>query len=330
MIDGLDLDFPNFNPPASTGALAIEVAETVKLANVRISHPSAGANNNASLRLNGRVNAVLLDHVHTSGDVVVNDYVAASFTVDTGTDVLTAASHGLLDGDLVQLWNSTPANLPAPGVNYKLYWVVSATTNTFQVSDTKGGTAVNFTSAGSGTHSAYRVLHEFRARHCQFNKDYATTYAIYLPATPRVLNLEACVFHRANNTHLRVLEAIEPSSLRIVDGVFHNYGSGTVYVLSSFVTRSSILEWTGNLLVPLSSGSLATSSGERVHLFKLRAGCKNVYEDTTTPPATSTPVWHPGDTWVNLAAAAGAVCEWQNVAATGTAASWKAKATLAA
>ena len=73
------------------------------------------------------------------------------FTADAGTDVLTATSHGLSDNDQVIL--SSTNTLPAGLSVNTIYYVISATTNTFQLSTTEGGSAVDITDTGTGTHS---------------------------------------------------------------------------------------------------------------------------------------------------------------------------------
>ena len=65
--------------------------------------------------------------------------------------VLTSTAHGLIDGQTIRL--NTTGTLPSGLVANTDYQVVSATANTFSVSERKGGTALNTTTAGSGTHS---------------------------------------------------------------------------------------------------------------------------------------------------------------------------------
>ena len=73
--------------------------------------------------------------------------------VNTGTDEITIASHGFIDGRIVYFSNSTPSNLPGGLTQNTKYYIKNATTNTFQVSLTNGGSAVNLTSGGIGTHT---------------------------------------------------------------------------------------------------------------------------------------------------------------------------------
>lgn len=81
-----------------------------------------------------------------------------AFTVDTGTDELLITAHGVFDGNVVRVASSgtLPTGL-SPGVDY---YVVGSTADPdrFQVSLTPGGSAELISSAGSGTHTAYRVV----------------------------------------------------------------------------------------------------------------------------------------------------------------------------
>lgn len=85
----------------------------------------------------------------------------ADFTANAGTDTLTSASHGLSNGDQLNFWSddTLPGGLEVYEYNYpwsgELYYVINKTTNTFQVSLTPGGSAVNITSSGTGTHTWY-------------------------------------------------------------------------------------------------------------------------------------------------------------------------------
>ena len=70
------------------------------------------------------------------------------------TDTITAVSHGLEDDDIITVnsLGTLPSALPtglSSGVNY---YIINKTANTFEISDTSGGTAVNITDTGTGTH----------------------------------------------------------------------------------------------------------------------------------------------------------------------------------
>ena len=86
-------------------------------------------------------------------------YQSGSFTfvdadVSVGNDTITETAHGMQDGDSVILSNSGGA-LPTGLSAGTTYYVVSAAADTFKLSLTTGGTAVNLTAAaGGGTHTA--------------------------------------------------------------------------------------------------------------------------------------------------------------------------------
>lgn len=73
------------------------------------------------------------------------------FTADASTDVITSSTHGLSDGNQIALATGPGGTLPAGLNGTTTYFVRDSTTNTFKVALTNGGTAVNITSAGSGT-----------------------------------------------------------------------------------------------------------------------------------------------------------------------------------
>lgn len=76
-------------------------------------------------------------------------------TFSTSTTAINSTAHGFTNGDRVMLLSSSalPTGLSAAVV----YYVVSAATDSFSVSLTSGGSAVAFSSNGSGTHTAREV-----------------------------------------------------------------------------------------------------------------------------------------------------------------------------
>lgn len=75
--------------------------------------------------------------------------------IDTGTETLTSNSHGFTDGQEVKVYATT--TIPGGLSDNRTYFVISAATNTFQLSTTSGGSAVDITSAGSGTIYVWRL-----------------------------------------------------------------------------------------------------------------------------------------------------------------------------
>jgi hypothetical protein len=99
-----------------------------------------------------------------------------TFTVNSGTDVFTSAAHGLSNGDMINF--DTDGTLPGGLSTFieevdtfifepygLIYYVINVTTNTFQVSLTAGGSAVDITSTGSGTHYWYTDVNKIVITH---------------------------------------------------------------------------------------------------------------------------------------------------------------------
>ena len=76
-------------------------------------------------------------------------------TATNATNLLTANGHGLSNNDRVILTTSA-SDLPN-GLTETAYYVVSSTTNTFQVAATSGGAAITFSDNGTGTHTVHAV-----------------------------------------------------------------------------------------------------------------------------------------------------------------------------
>lgn len=106
--------------------------------------------------------------------------------------VFTLASHGLSAGDAIVL--STSGSLPTGLTVGTVYYVLSSglTANAFTVSTTAGGTAVNTSSAGSGTHSftGYytAVPTNDQWQFAQFNN---YVFAVQINTAPQVFDLSS-------------------------------------------------------------------------------------------------------------------------------------------
>lgn len=108
------------------------------------------------LRMNKSVDTqtkVEYDHISIQGDLV--DKTFATTDVTTATDLITITDHGLVDDERVMFL--TTGTIPAGLSTATIYYVVSATQNTFKVSATSGGSAVDITSQGAGTHRVTNI-----------------------------------------------------------------------------------------------------------------------------------------------------------------------------
>ena len=115
-------------------------------------HPGAGAPGQVSFSWSGgAISPVAADIVRFCLDV--NDtggtQTAYDFTnTDASPAVFTATGSAYSNGTPVQL---TGTELPAGFVGTTTYWIVNASTDTFELAATDGGTPINATSAGSGS-----------------------------------------------------------------------------------------------------------------------------------------------------------------------------------
>ena len=77
------------------------------------------------------------------------------FTMDHTTDTFTATDHGLEIGSMIKVKSS--GTLPGALAAGTYYYIVNDgfTANTFKVSETPGGTTLNISNNGSGTHEFY-------------------------------------------------------------------------------------------------------------------------------------------------------------------------------
>lgn len=96
----------------------------------------------------------------------------STVTVNTGTDVLTTGgAHSLSVGDRVRFTNSG-GGLPSPLVAGTDYYVLSVpTTTTLTISATSGGSIIDLTTAGTGTHTIHGTVDVD-----QFESSYQITY----------------------------------------------------------------------------------------------------------------------------------------------------------
>ena len=84
------------------------------------------------------------------------DLPIALGSVNVATDTLTLTAHGLANGDQVRFDGSgTP---PSPLDMASLYYVITASANTFQLSLTLGGAVINLTGALTGSVYAIKVV----------------------------------------------------------------------------------------------------------------------------------------------------------------------------
>lgn len=134
-----------------------------------------------------------------------------TFTVDANTDTLTLAGGTVIENQDVTL--KTSGALPGGLSASKKYFCVNVSANgaTCKLSESKGGTAVNITSAGSGTHTliAARVTYEWTA----LDTDTAGTYHAQIEATKDGKRL---TFPNDSNITIEILSDLSDNSERSI------------------------------------------------------------------------------------------------------------------
>lgn len=90
----------------------------------------------------------LLQTIDSTYNITYNLNSATDF--NPTTDVITSTGHGLVNGDSLYFVTGS-TGLPSQFITNKSYYVVNVTTNTFKLSLTKGGSAINFTAPSVGT-----------------------------------------------------------------------------------------------------------------------------------------------------------------------------------
>lgn len=88
-----------------------------------------------------------------------------TYTVVAATDIFTITSHGLSNGDMVQVTPATATSNVTDGLNTgELYFIINASTNTFKLALTSGGSAVDVKDATTG--KLYKCGTPFDATNC--------------------------------------------------------------------------------------------------------------------------------------------------------------------
>lgn len=96
--------------------------------------------------------------VYTGGTTVTTMTSAVgTVTADSATDTFTRTAHGLANDTPVMFYNSGGALPTGVSSNFP-YFTRNVAANTFQISLSAGGVALNFTSNGTGTHTVHRCL----------------------------------------------------------------------------------------------------------------------------------------------------------------------------
>jgi len=106
-------------------------------------------------------NSVKGVYVSPNSDWKATDYPPYNRTIDQtfapgdvniGTDRIAITAHGYSDGDAIEF--TSTGTLPSPLTVDTRFFIINKTDDDFQISTTRGGSALDITSQGSGTHTA--------------------------------------------------------------------------------------------------------------------------------------------------------------------------------
>lgn len=117
-------------------------------------------------------------HIPFGGASAIKGFATVDPTLTN--DQLFAPGHGMSDGDRVIVYNVLGGTLATGLTEGTVYFVVSSATNTFKVSTTSGGAAVDITGLGNGQVFYQRVVPEVFASQGQVT---AAVGALTLDAT---------------------------------------------------------------------------------------------------------------------------------------------------
>lgn len=93
----------------------------------------------------------------TDGDEKFEDLESSTtFTANPTTDIITVSSAIFSNDDVVYV--SSSFLLPSPLEGNTPYYVINVSDSTLQLSETEGGSAINITSSGIGTHTIYKAI----------------------------------------------------------------------------------------------------------------------------------------------------------------------------
>jgi len=167
-----------------------------------------------------------LTYVKLSGVKVRKATAGGDFTANATTDKLSDVAHGLLNGDTIYVSNSGGA-LPGGLVDGTKYYVINKTADDFEVSLTLGGTKVDITDAGTGTHSWYKAYN--------LNVDYellADAGRIFIMPTGGIADSEGLAITATYAT--QAMQEIKSATKTDIQGDIEFIGDPTVGVKEEF------------------------------------------------------------------------------------------------
>lgn len=240
--------------------------------------------------------AATITTITESSTTIKKHLLASASYIDTATDIFTSASHGFPNGSRV-VFTST-GTVPGGLTSGTTYYVVGTATNTFQVSATLGGSAVDITDIGSGLHTVTRtkVLSTSfdpedidystdvitLANHDYANGDRVLLYNATTMPTPLVENKFYYIVNRATNT----FQLSATSGGAAVDITFCGEGSTSITSDLTTITFDSV---PSNIVNSSYVDFLQTKSGHKTHSYDVLLATNAISSNTITFDADDIP-----------------------------------------
>ena len=146
-------------------------------------------------------------------------------TVDTTANTFTINNHGFADGELFQFYTSGTA--PSPLTNWNPYYIRDATQNTFKLCSTQGGSAIDLTSKGTGTHYFREYMHAWSSTGESSNK--RISYVQFIRAQATSFNVYGCYAFNAS-THLAIGKNSASSFTTSESGMYYYFWGNKDFV----------------------------------------------------------------------------------------------------
>lgn len=147
-----------------------------------------------------------------------------AFTAVAATNLITAAGHARINGDKVRVSSTT--TLPGGLSANTDYFVISMSGNTFKLSLTSGGTEIDITSTGTGTHTLGTAVSDL------------VTNKIYPGQAPQTASVPYIVYKRISSQRFPHMTA--PSGLARDRMQFDIYGTTQI---SAEAIRNALRLW---------------------------------------------------------------------------------------
>ena len=183
-----------------------------------------------------------------------------AFVAAAATDIITANAHGMSEGDLIQV-TTDGADLPAGLAVSTDYYVIDPTTNTFKVSATRAGSAVDITDAGTGTHTYHlkgKSIYVGDWNHNVLSIDFSGTPTMIIKAQGSTA--ESVDFNAAQSAtnEWDYIEVVDRNTGTPSDGNVGLATTGSADHLS-VVTNTEGLEWVTVVVTAWSDGELGVN-----------------------------------------------------------------------